>query len=110
MNNKAALKITNTLLKTLNRELVEMALNTKQTIPALMANLETAKLEQMEDGTFAITRYNDISRYASSRADRNIRLWYNSVSSKKYLKDTIYCFVSECLEDQAILINGVKLI
>ena len=109
MENKAALKITNILLKTLNKELVEMALSTKQTIPVLMSNLETAKIEHLEDGTFAITRYNDISRYASSRADRNIRLCRGAyITSKKLLKSFVYLFVKECLENQAISIEGEK--
>jgi len=96
--NKSALKIANRVLKSLNQELKEKSIKLSVPVLQLMTNLERAKLELLSDGRYEITRYNDIAKYEHSRADTNIRLWYNTVSTQEELKEMIYGFVYECIQ------------
>lgn len=96
--NKAALKISNRVLKSLNRKLKAESIICNIPVLQLMKNLERAKLELLSDGRFEITRFHSIARNRDSRADKNLTLWYNTVSTQKELKQMIYGFVNECIQ------------
>jgi len=91
-------RITNRLLKTLDNVLKEKALATGIALERLKMHLRTAKIEHLESGDFAITRFHDIARYSKSRADVNIDLWHNIVTTQKQTRAAIHSFVSKHYE------------
>jgi len=95
-------KTVNKLIRSLNAQLKAKSLETGINIDDLKRNLETAKIEQLEDGSFEITRFHSIAKYSSSQADFNLRLWYNTCTRASEIRAMITSFVQSCDDAGAV--------